>query len=274
VFSGGLFIIACLILFAGIRKAGPVHWTRAPDETVLYLGLGIVGGIGLFIHGVVVNRRKRLIENIPSSSVRSLALGLVEVSGHAKPEAGLLEAPFSGIPCVFFSYEVEEYRGSGKGAKWNRIAKGTSEQPFFVQDSTGRVLVVPFGAQMILPDNRTTHTNYLGSLPDQAAESLRRFGISVDGWLGQKTVRCSETRIVPDEIVYVLGVAHEMPGAVGIVENAARLYIGSSPGQDFIISNRSEKQLLSRLRWQVFALLVGGPSLTVICLLVLFKSYM
>jgi hypothetical protein len=137
VFSAGVFIIACLILFAGIRKTtAAANWTRTPDETLL---------------------------------------------------------------------------------------------PFFVQDSTGRVLVVPFGAQLILPDNRMTCSNRLGSLSDQAVAGLRRLGISRDGWwLGQKTLRCSEACILPDEIVYVLGVAHEMTGDAGIAENAARLYIGSA----------------------------------------------
>lgn len=275
IFSGGIFIIACLILFAGIRKTvAAAHWTRTPDETLFYLALGVVGGIGLFVYGFVVNRRKRLIESTPSSPVRSLAVGLVEVSGHAQPEGDALRAPFSGIPCVFFSYEIEERRGSGKDARWKTIAKGTSEQPFFVQDTTGRVLVVPFGARLILPDKRTTRNNWLGSLPDHAIVGLRKLGISADGWLGQKTIRCSEACILPEETVYILGTAHEKPGAAGSTENSARLYIGSSRDQEFIISDRSEKELLFRLRWQVFAFLAGGPSLAVICLVIIFKTYM
>ena len=274
IFSGGVFFIACLILFAGIRKTvAAAHWTRTPDETLLYLALGVVGGIGLLLYGFAVNRRKRLIETTPSSPVRSLAIGLVEVSGHAQPEGNLLPAPFSGIPCVLFSYEIEERRGSGKAARWKTIARGTSEQPFFVQDATGRVLVVPFGARLILPDKRTTRTNWFGSLPDHAIVGLTQLGISADGWLGQKTIRCSEACILPEETVYVLGTAHERPGAAVNIDNPARLYVGSSRDHEFIISDRSEKELLARLRWQVFALLAGGPSLAVTCLVIIFKTY-
>jgi hypothetical protein len=197
----------------------------------------------------------------------------VEVSGRAQPEGDLLRAPFSGIPCVLFSYEIEECRGSGKNARWKTIAKGTSEQPFLIQDATGRVLVVPFGAQLILSDNRTTRTNWFGSLPDQTLVGLSQLGHS-DGWWGQKTLRCSEAYVLPEETVYVLGVAHEKPGAAGSAENSARLYIGSSRDQDFIISDRSEKELLSSLRWQLFALLAGGPGLAVSCLLIIFMTYM
>ena len=274
IFFGGALLLACFILFAGIRKSvATAHWAQAPDATLLYLALGVMGGMGLSIYGFVMNNRKRLIESIPTCPIRSLAVGLVEVSGHAQPEGDLLRAPFSGMPCVLFSYTVEERRGSVKDARWETIAKGTSPEPFFVQDTTGKVLVVPFDAQLILPDNRTTRNNWLGTLPEQTILGLLKLGIAVDGWLGEKTIRCSEACILPEETVYVLGTAQENRGAADSTENSARLYIGSSRDNEFIISDRSEKDLLSRLRWQVFAFLAGGPALALLCLLLIFKTY-
>jgi Zn-finger nucleic acid-binding protein len=271
VFLGGALLLACFIFVAGIRKAvATSHWAQGSDTT-LYLALGVVAGMGLSIYGFVVNNRKRLMESIPTSSVRSLAVGLVEVSGHALPERELLRAPFSGMPCVLFSYTVEERRGSEKDTRWETVAKGTSPEPFFVQDKTGKVLVVPFDAQLILPDNRTTRSNWLGTLPEQTILGLSKLGIAVDGWLGEKTMRCSEACLLPEETVYVLGTAQENRGAADSTENSARLYIGSSRDNEFIISDRSEKELLSRLRWQVFAYLGGGPALAVLCLLLMFK---
>ena len=271
IFLGSALLLACFILFAGIRKTvATAHWATALDATLLYLALGVGGGIGLSIYGFVLNDRKQLMESIPTCPVRSLAVGLVEVSGHARPERELLRAPFSGMPCVLFSYQVEERRESGKDARWETIAKGTSEEPFFVQDKTGQVLVVPFDAQLILPDNRTTRNNWLGTLPEPTILGLLKLGIAVDGWFGEKTIRCSEACILPEETVYVLGTAQENRGAADSTDNSARLYIGSSRDNEFIISDRSEKELLSRLRWQVFAFLAGGPALAVLCLLLLF----
>ena len=274
IFLGGAFLLGCLILFAGIRKAvGPLHWPMAPDVTLLYLALGVGGGLGLAIYGFMLNHRKSLIESIPTSPIRSLAVGLVEVSGRAQPERELLRAPFSGLPCVFFTYHVEARRESRNGTRWETIAKGTSAEPFFVQDETGKVLVVPFDAQLILPDKRTTRNNWFGTLPEQTLQGLSRLGITVDGWFGEKTLRCSEASILPEETVYVLGTAQEHRGAAESTENSDRLYIGSSQDHHFIISDRSEKALLSRLRWQVFAFLGGGPALAVLCLLLIFKTY-
>ena len=273
IFLGTALLVACLILVAGIRKTvATEHWTAALDASVLYLAVGVVSGVGLSIYGFVMNSRKRLIESIPTSPVRSLAVGIVEVSGRAQPEHGLLRAPFSGMPCVLFSYQVEERRASGKETRWDTIAKGTSQEPFFIQDDTGQVLVVPFDAQLILPDNRTTRNNWLGTLPEETILGLLKLGVPVEGWFGEKTLRCSESCILPDETVYVLGTAQENKSAADSMENSARLYIGSSRDNEFIISDRSEKELLSTLRWQVYAFLGGGPALAVLCLLLLFKA--
>jgi hypothetical protein len=273
-FLGGALLLACFVLFAGIRKTITTgHGAQAPHTTLFVLALGVATGMGLSIYGLIVNNRKRLIESIPTSPIRSLALGLVEVSGRALPEIGLLRAPFSGLPCVLYSYSVEERRGSEKDGRWKTIAKGTSPDPFFVQDETGKVLVVPFDAQLILPDSRTSRTNWLGSLPGETILGLARLGISIDGWMGQKTLRCSEACILPEETVYVLGTAQENRAAAESTENSARLYIGSSEGSEFIISDRSEKQLVSHLRWQVFACLGGGPALALLCLFQIFMTY-
>lgn len=274
IWFGAALFLACLILAIGIRNTvASAHWTRSPDTALFYLALGVAGGIGLSIYGFVINERKRLIESIPTSPVRSLAVGLVEVSGRAKPERTLLRAPFSGMPCVLYSYSVEERRESGKHARWETIAKGTSGEPFFVEDETGKVLVVPFDAQLILPENRTARSNSFGTLPDETLVGLAQLGISADGWFGQKTLRCSESRILPEETVYVLGTASENRGTADSADNSARLYIGSSRDHEFIISDRSEKELLSWLQWQVVACMGGGPALALLCLHLIFKTY-
>jgi Zn-finger nucleic acid-binding protein len=267
-------LFAGLILIAGVRKiVPPGPWAMPPDNTWLVLAAGTLAGIGLAAYGFVTNNRKRLIESLPTSPVRSLAVGLVEVSGRVQSGQALLRAPFSGLPCVLYSYVVEERRESGKQARWETIAKGTSEEPFYVQDETGRVLVVPLDAQLILPDNRTTRSNGFGTLPQETIFGLSKLGIAVDGWSGEKTIRCSETFILPDERVYVMGTAQEHRGAGNSAENSARLYIGSSRDGEFIISDRSEKELLSGLQWQVWASIGGGPALALLCLLLMFKLY-
>lgn len=274
-FFGSAFVLGGLIFVAGMNKAmRTAQWSQPLDHTLLYLGAGIVGGFGLFVYGWIAHQRKRLIESIPTSTIRSLALGLVEISGRAQPEGSLLSSPFSGLPCVFYSYGVEERVGSDKNARWETIVKGTSEQPFFVSDSTGRVLVAPLGAELILPDERTSRSNWLGELPATTIAGLNRLGVSTERWMGSKILRCRESLILPEEQVYVLGTAHEDFDARERVDNSARLYIGSSRDHEFIISDRSEKDLVSRLQWQVLAFGVGGLTLAATCLIIIFTYYL
>jgi hypothetical protein len=268
-------VIGGIVFIAGIDKIiRTAQWSRPPDQTLLYLAAGAVGGLGFIIYGWVLRQRKQLIESIPTSTIRSLAVGLVEISGQAQPESSLLSSPFSGIPCVFFSYVVEEQVGSGKQTRWETLAKGTSEEPFFVSDATERVLVVPLGAELILPDQRTYQNNWLGELPPTTTAGLHRLGVSTDRWIGNKTLRCREAFIQPEEQVYVLGTAHEQPGARDHIEHHTRLYIGNSRDHEFIISDRSEKDLVSRLGWQVLAYLAGGLALTAISLGIIFTYYL
>lgn len=274
-FFGLALAIGGIVFVAGIGKTmETTRWSRPPDQLFFYLATGALGGLGLCVYGWILRQRKRLIESIPTATIRSLALGLVEIEGLTQPEEGLLSSPFSGVPCVFYSYAIEEHVGSGKHARWETVAKGTSEQPFFVRDTTGRVLVVPLGAELILPDERTYRNDWLGELPPTALAGLNRLGVSTNRRIGNKTLRCRETFIQPEEWVYVLGTAQEQPGAKELVENSARLYIGSSRDHEFIISDRSEKDLLSRLGWQVLAYGIGGLALAASCSIVIFTYYL
>ena len=133
---------------------------------------------------------------------------------------------------------------------------------------------MPLGAELILPDERTSRSNWLGELPPATIAGLNRLGVSTERWMGSKTLRCRESFILPKEQVYVLGTAHEHHGARECVENPSRMYIGSSRDHEFIISDRSEKELLSRFRWQMLAFFVGGLTLAATCLIILFKYYL
>ena len=112
-------------------------------------------------------------------------IGRDQWAGPARGQASS-PRPSAGFPVCSIPYAVEERVGSGKHARWETIAKGTSEQPFFVSDTTGRVLVVPLGAELILPDERTYRNDWLGELPPTTIAGLNRLGISTERWMGSK----------------------------------------------------------------------------------------
>src|SRR5882724_2495649 len=92
-------------------------WIRdlTPGEFWLYV-LAAWGAccIALFL-GWRFQRRLRLILDTPKSLIRSAAQGYVELCGTAKLMPGdPIIAPLTRVPCVWWSYCIEEYIHSGK----------------------------------------------------------------------------------------------------------------------------------------------------------------
>jgi hypothetical protein len=181
-------------------------------EASAWLAGGIVGGLVLFGAGFRAWRRLRLIEDTPTSRVRSMALGRVELAGRALGKADL-EAPFTGAPCVYYRYRIEQEVRSNKRRSWRTVARGDSSAwGFYLEDDTGRVLVDPAGAEVDLShDWKETNPE----LAPRLLAALARDGVDPEGWLFRKKLRFTEWHIAPGDPLYVLGVAQERPGLAG-----------------------------------------------------------
>jgi Zn-finger nucleic acid-binding protein len=261
---GIVSLVITLMIGESLRRAiAKGHWTATMDHGVVLSALGAIGGLALCFYGFRLNRRKRLIETTPTSAIRSLAVGLVEVIGKATTNGPMLSAPFSGMPCAFFFYKVEERQRIGKEDKWVTLATGQSPQAFAVRDATGTITVIPSGAELLLETQGTYRNSPHRDFSAAAEAGLTALGIASSGLLSSKFLRCTEGFILPEQTVYVLGTAHE--GDQDQIANEARLFIGSHFDSAFIIADRSERDLLARLRWQVMALFLGGPALTAAC---------
>jgi hypothetical protein len=160
--------------------------SRPGGGTWWILDLAAAAGSGFLVrYGFRQLREKNMIENVPSSPIRSVAMGLAEIKGKAFGDAPL-SAPLSSARCHYFRYRVEEERSRGKGGKeWVTIDQGKSNVPFPVEDPTGRILVNPEGAEILL------QRDY------QRIEKG-------EGWFGRRK-RYSEWRVDPGDRLYLLG---------------------------------------------------------------------
>ena len=59
------------------------------------------GGPFLFWQGFKKLEKQRMIENIPTSTIRGMAMGIVEVKGYVQPFSENFNGPFTGEECVF-----------------------------------------------------------------------------------------------------------------------------------------------------------------------------
>ena len=88
-------------------------------------------------------KKARMIEDMPTSLIRSASQGFTELVGVARVNSEMQIGPLTGTPCLWWNYSIEKYQSSGKSSSWVTIESGTSDAPFHIQDSTGLCQVLP-----------------------------------------------------------------------------------------------------------------------------------
>ena len=187
--------------------------TMGHSHVWAYAILGVFAGVYLSYRGFRMLQRKRLIENTPSSKIRSAAMGLVEVSGLATGPYTII-APLTGMACFLHRTVAWELRQQGKNSEWVKVAEETQHVPFFLDDNSGRVLVDPQGAEMNIHrdfQGEFNHSLFSSSLetPPNVANFLSRHGVG-----SEHKIRVEEYCIKPKNALFVLGTLAENQGKV------------------------------------------------------------
>lgn len=172
--------------------------------------IAIVGGLYFFFLGLHMLARKRLLLTAPRSQIRSAASGLIEVNGIASGP-NTISAPISGKPCFLYQATAWQYR-HGRKQEWEKVADETLHLPFFIDDSTGQLLIEPFGADLDLNADfceeydSSSFTN-LGDAPPRVSVFLARHGI-----VPYRRLRVEERLIKPEDAIFAAGTLMENPG--------------------------------------------------------------
>lgn len=208
-------------------------------------------GIALFAVGLYFYKKKQLIADTPTSKIRSIAMGLVEIFGQVIPiKERLFKSPFTDKECVYYQFTIEEYRSSGKNSHWVTIKKGEQRGLFYLKDDTGMVLIDPTGAKIEARRDFEYQSSLGKDPPEQVIRFLAANNLAHEGFLGlNKTMRYRETIIVPDENLYIMGTAGENPLKIEATENhvdSIMIQKGKYEKQ-YYISDKSEKQILKNL---------------------------
>ncbi len=176
------------------------------------LGVAVLGGGWLafrFLHIA------RMLEDTPTSRVRSAAQGYVELVGRSQALAGTTNvAPLTQRPCVWWRYRIQRRTGSTSrgraSAKWQTVQSGRSEQPFVLDDGTGECIVQPAGAEVLTAET----TSWYGDTPWPTVAPGRRSPF------GEPEYRYYEERIYEHEQVHVLGRFHTHSGTAHVSRDA------------------------------------------------------
>jgi hypothetical protein len=186
------FIFGCVALAVSLA-AFSISQNSAINWYWSFLPLGVA----LCSASITFARCKGAISRLPTSRIRSMPMGIVEVKGQAKRKYDL-KAPHSLVNCIYYNYRVLERTKQtlASGAKtetWRVINRGDSGRiSFYVEDNTGKALVDPTGA--IISGAQTS-------------EYSSSFAEMISGGASQPNRRIIETVIPEGAELYVLGFA-------------------------------------------------------------------
>lgn len=204
-------------------------------------------------------KRKRLIQDVPTSKVKGVAIGLSEVKGKAlRPEPFV--SYLAQVPTVWYRYSIDEHwrrtvtesytDSDGKRRTrtrtetgWTTVQSDLKTGRFFLEDDTGSIRIDPSKATV---EGRSIFNQTCGRRdPLYYGKGPRR---SVANSTGRR--RFTEQAIVIDDSIYVLGTARIRRDAVA----AELAYDREDPL--FLISVKNEAQVVSgyRLRAWLFAI--------------------
>lgn len=175
----------------------------AKIELPVYATLALFAGPILFLRGFRDLRVRRMVQNTPTSKIRSMAMGLVEVHGVVLQRSAV-HAPFSGRPCAYWEVEIAVRANRKHG--WSTVHRNTSGQPFYVDDGTGVAMVYPKSSTCRMPPGADEAC--LGwTLPDVYADYMKQQGLWMR-WLWRiGTMRFRERVIEEGQRVFLLGTA-------------------------------------------------------------------
>lgn len=200
-------LLDALFTVAGLRALPP------PMFWLLWVGLVVGAGVS-FVFLWRQLRRKRLIEDTPTSKIRSAAQGYIELNGWGRHlPHHVTHGPLTALPCLWYRFKVEKFERSAtadshdKGA-WKVIKQGTSDQNFVLDDESGTCILDPAGAE-VTPSLKDV---WEGDTPNPlAARKSREAGLAATILATGARYRYTEERLIENDLLYVLGY-HESIG--------------------------------------------------------------
>jgi hypothetical protein len=109
---------------------------------------GFVGGISLFVRGLIAYRRDRLISSVATSSLDGIAAGEVRVSGVVEPLEQTLVSPLQSRPCVWYRARIETTDDEHR-----TLLDDERAVSFRLDDGRGQIRVVPRRARWEIDDS-------------------------------------------------------------------------------------------------------------------------
>ncbi|MBU8934832.1 MAG: E3 ubiquitin ligase family protein [candidate division Zixibacteria bacterium] len=265
------------------------------EDYLMAAAFVLIGGFTFFL-GFIKMRKYRLIRDIPRSKIKSMAMGVIEIHGHVEADK-LIKSPFSQTECVYYKFEIKEYRQSssskksGSTRKWEVVGSGDRSVPFIAKDETGTALVEPDKAEFVVTHKKVFYQKgqgFLASLKSipRIVKALKTFnpndttsllleGDPLQPMEERKGLQVTnvgdrkyyEYYIEPGDGLFVLGTAANSPDTPGNI-----VIKRGKNEKTFIISDKSEKAVLKNIKKTMLMCLIIGGIFLVTGVLLLFMA--
>lgn len=206
---------------AMVRTMDPVEFWLALAGAVIATGVGFWLWRRSF-------QNARVMEDTPTSKIRSAAQGFVELAGTQDTAMDRTPiAPLSGRPVTWWSYKIEKKERSaggdgGRKTTWRTVETRTSSNLIRLDDGTGQVVVNPAGAEVTPSSSDTWYGSERKPTrgPGPGGSGLVDWG----GMVGtsRRRYRYTEKIMRPGEPLFALGHFETRRGAVDSDERARR----------------------------------------------------
>ncbi|KRT53689.1 GIDE domain-containing protein [endosymbiont of Ridgeia piscesae] len=154
--------------------------------------------------------RARIIEDTPTSLIRSAHQGYVELNGTAAAMQGEpILTPLTHVPCCWYRYRIERRHEKG----WRTSQQGSSDGLFLIKDPTGQCIIDPDGAQITPSERQVWYggSSFATAMPARSGGGSSLAGLfsaalslSEQGHLGEH-YRYTEETIYPGDPLYAIG---------------------------------------------------------------------
>lgn len=257
------------------------------SQPLLWAFTGVAAGPFLFYKGFRLLQLKRRIANVPHSTIRSAAIGPVEISGTALGPYTLV-SPLGQADCLYYRLVVES---NPQGDLKDKIKEMCA--PLYLDDGSGTLMIYPHGCDLRLkPSAKRTDYMKLALMlasrsradpPEFSQEYTIKPGdkVFVLGTLQVNTWTHKEPSSDPDDCSRI-GPGFVSPGEadlerreafpllsafapVGKLDSSHNFDLnppvvmvkGNGP---FVISKDSQRDLLEKLNWRSFLYIWVGPA--------------
>ena len=139
------------------------------SPALFFVLAGLLGGVALFVRGLVAYRHDRLISSVATSSLDGIAAGEVRVTGIVEPIDQTLVSPLQSKACVWYRARIDEAGDNGRV-----LLDEEKAQEFRIRNESGDIRIVPRGARWEIGAAFDASTGISGDEPPGL--QLRRAG--------------------------------------------------------------------------------------------------